>query len=65
MTDIDRRSFYTPFAFEKDRGHYLGFNAPPQQELTRQVAEAIAADRDGKIRQALIDLGWTPPDQSG
>jgi hypothetical protein len=26
-----------------------------------QVVKAIAEDREGKIRQALISLGWTPP----
>lgn len=40
----------------------LRWNPTPYDVVRRQVAEAIAADRDGKVRAALIELGWTPPD---
>lgn len=33
----------------------------PLDEIMRQVSYVIANDREGKVRQALIDLGWTPP----
>lgn len=41
--------------------HLIRWNPTPAQVIARQVAESIANDREGKIRQALIDLGWTPP----
>ena len=34
---------------------------PQMEQVRRQVADAIARDTDGKVRQALIELGWTPP----
>lgn len=43
-------------------GHELRWHPTPAQIIAKDVAEAIAADWDGKIRQALIDLGWTPPE---
>jgi hypothetical protein len=46
-------------SFHFDYSHEI----TPIQIIQRQVADAIARDRDGKIRQALIDLGWTPPKQ--
>lgn len=30
-------------------------------EVARRVTNAIAADTEGKIRRALIEMGWTPP----
>ena len=36
---------------------------PSLERVTAEVARTIASDCDGKIRQALIDLGWTPPGQ--
>lgn len=34
---------------------------PQMEQVRRQVSEAIARDTEGKVRQALIELGWTPP----
>jgi hypothetical protein len=36
---------------------------PSQEEVTRQIAKVIANDVDGKIRNTLIGLGWTPPNE--
>lgn len=33
----------------------------PMEQVRKQVMAAIIADKEGKIRQALIELGWTPP----
>ncbi len=33
----------------------------PTQKVYDQVSHAIANDRDNKVKQALIDLGWRPP----
>lgn len=33
----------------------------PIEEIRKQVMAHIAADKEGKFRQVLIDLGWTPP----
>ena len=30
-------------------------------EIRRELALAFARDVEGKIRQALIELGWAPP----
>lgn len=35
---------------------------PQMEQVRRQVADAIANDTEGKVRQALIELGWTPPE---
>ncbi len=35
----------------------------PQEQVTRQVADAIVRDKETKIVKALIDLGWTPPSE--
>lgn len=53
--------YYDPKAVEKDGGYHLEWTPAPYEEIVRQVADAIANDRDGKIKRALIDLGWTPP----
>lgn len=45
----------------KNGEHLVGWTPTPAEAIARQVADAIAADRDGKIRAALIALGWTPP----
>ena len=39
----------------------IGWTPTPQEIITKQVIDKIAGDREGKFRQALIDLGWTPP----
>lgn len=36
----------------------IAWHPSPAEEFLRQVSNAIAY---GKIRQALIGLGWTPP----
>lgn len=30
-------------------------------EVRDEMLLAMARDREGKLRRALIDLGWTPP----
>ncbi|MDF1778759.1 MAG: hypothetical protein P1V13_22275 [Rhizobiaceae bacterium] len=44
-----------------DGRNTLSWTPVSAREMERQVAEAIAIDRDNKIRQSLIALGWTPP----
>jgi hypothetical protein len=53
------QTVYNPMAssFHFDYSHEI----KPIQIIQRQVADAIARDTEGKVRQALIDLGWTPP----
>ncbi len=54
-----------PYPYRGQAGeHGLCWEPIPAEIVAKQVAEAIASDRDGKIRQALIDLGWTPPESS-
>lgn len=31
------------------------------QAVAKQISEILSNDKEGMIRQALIDLGWTPP----
>ncbi len=33
------------------------------QQVAHDVEMAFARDRDGKVRDRLIELGWLPPDQ--
>ena len=51
-----------PFA---DVGEYgqpvIRWTPTPAEVIAKQIAEKIANDREGKLRKALIDLGWTPP----
>ncbi len=35
----------------------------PQEEVTKRVMRAIANDIDRNIRNTLIELGWTPPEE--
>ena len=30
-------------------------------DITKQIIDIEAADSDARIRQCLIELGWTPP----
>ena len=55
------RHYDRPFHVTENGSHFLRWEPTPQEIITRQVADHIAQDREGKIRQALIDLGWTPP----
>jgi len=34
---------------------------PSSQKVAEDLLMAFNKDVEGKIRQALIDLGWTPP----
>lgn len=34
---------------------------PTAERVAQQVSERISHDRDGKVRSALIKMGWTPP----
>ena len=33
------------------------------QQVAHDVAMAFARDRDGRVRERLIELGWLPPEQ--
>lgn len=33
----------------------------PREQIVKDLLEAFHRDTEGKIRQALIDMGWTPP----
>lgn len=46
---------------ETTKSHSLQWTPTPMDIIRRQVTDMIAADREGKVRQALIELGWTPP----
>lgn len=34
----------------------------PFEQIIEKVRTAIAEDTEGKLRRALIELGWTPPE---
>lgn len=58
-------SYDRPYPYRTQTGeHGLRWEPTPAEIVAKQVAAAIASDRDGKVRQALIDLGWTPPEGS-
>jgi len=56
-------TYDTPYVAFNENGkvYEVRWTPTPREVIAKQVAEMIAADREGKIRQALIDLGWTPP----
>ena len=37
------------------------YNPVPAMEVFRQVQKHMQNDTEGKVRDALIALGWTPP----
>lgn len=41
--------------------YFVDLHFAPMDEVRKQVAERLASDTEGKVKQALIDLGWTPP----
>jgi hypothetical protein len=43
------------------QNYVLKVEPDPVSVVVRQVTRALADDREQKIRQALISLGWTPP----
>lgn len=45
----------------EDAGQTLSVYAVPLEKVVADLQMAFALDREGKIRQALIDMGWTPP----
>lgn len=50
------------YSFRNDGiSRYVDLHFTPQQEIMKQVSDRLANDTEGKFRQALIDLGWTPP----
>lgn len=52
---------YRPeFAYDPNCKRYVML-APSQQAIAHDLILAFHRDVDGKIRQALIDMGWTPP----
>lgn len=53
---------YEPkFEFNADTQNYHMIG-PPLAAVREDIILAFHKDVEGKIRQALIDLGWTPPD---
>lgn len=60
---MSRLSYDTPQVVfdESSKEHRVQWTPTPRETILRQVSEAIAADREGKLREALIALGWTPP----
>lgn len=58
--------FDQPYTYQdtEDFNYRMAWHPTPQEIITKQVFDAISRDREGKVRQALIDLGWTPPDES-
>lgn len=51
------------YDFRIDPNTLIGtLTVPTAQRVAQKVAEQIAHDHDGKVRAALIGLGWTPPD---
>jgi len=48
------------FKFDPDDQSYKLFG-PSQDRVTADLLLAFNRDVEGKIRQALIDMGWTPP----
>lgn len=56
------RTYDTPrYEIGPSGEHLLKWEPTPLEVITKQVADKIAADREGKFRAALISLGWTPP----
>lgn len=52
---------YKPeFKFDPD-SHSYKMLGPSQRTITQDLIMAFHRDVEGKLRQALIDLGWTPP----
>lgn len=52
---------YEPkFEFNADTQNYHMIG-PPLAAVREDIILAFHKDIEGKIRQALIDLGWTPP----
>jgi hypothetical protein len=58
---IDGGLQYLPkFDFDPDTKSYL-MAGPSQSTVTQDLILSFHRDVEGKIRKALIDLGWTPP----
>ena len=49
------------FEFDPDLKNYV-VKGPTQQQVTYDILMAFRRDVEGKIRAALIELGWTPPE---
>lgn len=56
MTSI----FKPEFEFD-EKTHVLSVKTPSLDAVRDAMIIAFARDVDGKMRQTLIDLGWTPP----
>lgn len=50
---------------EKLMNYKLDFSdqLTPYELVLKQVSEAIVFDQEGKVKRALIELGWTPPSE--
>lgn len=56
---------YEPrFTFDVDR-KAITMDAPTSERIAFDVLMAFNRDVDGKIRAALISLGWMPPEVAG
>lgn len=44
---------------EKTMSHFM--KGPSQETVTQFILRKFYQDREHKIRNALIELGWTPP----
>lgn len=52
---------YEPkFEFVADT-HSYAMMGPSAERIKEDLIQAFNRDVEGKIRQVLIDLGWTPP----
>lgn len=44
--------------------HFIDLHPASMDQIRRQAADALARDTEGKARQAMIELGWMPPEIS-
>lgn len=53
---------YKPeLTFDENLSSYV-MKTPSSQQIAHDLSMAFYKDVEGKLRQALINLGWTPPD---
>ena len=65
MSDEEKRAL----AFDRLKRWRGAFSIPDDadswstltHDLAASIQKRLAADTEGKLRKALIDLGWTPP----
>lgn len=55
---------YEPkFVFDEDAKSYM-MQGPSAQTVAHDMQLAFARDVEGKLRAALIEMGWAPPDEA-